>query len=515
MHKSALHRFAYRQLATNRAAALWLDRRQRAGWIHGASEDHRRWAAELVDGLTDFGLVDKLVRVDHHHTHAANAYYTSGFDDALIVTLDGYGGGLGGSVSTGRDGRIERIHSLPYPTSFGEFYERVTSSLGFVPGRHEGKIVGLAAYESPEVIHDVVKSYFSGEGADVRYVMPHNFAFTRHLAARYPKPVLAAAFQRVLEEMACSYIRPFVKSTGLRNVVLSGGVVANVKANQRIFEIDGVERIFVHPNMGDGGCSVGGALAIASEREGHGVKRMNDAYLGPVYDDAAIERVLSAEGLSFDKPQDIDLEVARLLAEDHIVARFSGRMEYGPRSLGNRSILYNAKDPDVNLWLNTQLNRTEFMPFAPATLHEQKDACYHNMTGAEHAASFMTITFDCTDLMQEQSPAAVHIDGTARPQLVSADSNPSFHRLLEEYYRLTGIPSVINTSFNMHEEPIVCTPEDAVRAFILGKLPYLAIGGYLVKLPEASTRQSDHAAEGADRSHSNPVRTASAEQGER
>jgi len=158
-------------------------------------------------------------------------------------------------------------------------------------------------------------------------------------------------------------------------------------------------------------------------------------------------------------------------------------MEYGPRALGNRSILYHAKDPDVNQWLNQRLGRTEFMPFAPATLSEFAGNCYREVHGCEHAAQFMTLTFDCTEMMKEMSPAAVHVDGTARPQLVTPRSNPSFHRILEEYHRLSGIPSVINTSFNMHEEPIVCSPDDAIRAFLQGNLDYLAIGDFLVRHP--------------------------------
>jgi carbamoyltransferase len=156
-------------------------------------------------------------------------------------------------------------------------------------------------------------------------------------------------------------------------------------------------------------------------------------------------------------------------------------MEYGPRALGNRSILYHAKDPSVNLWLNKQLKRTEFMPFAPATLFEERHKCYKNIDGAEYPAEFMTITFDCTEFMLEQCPAAVHVDGTARPQLVREETNKSFYRIIKEYYSLTGNPSIINTSFNMHEEPIVCTPKDAAKAFMQGNLHYLAIGPYLVK----------------------------------
>jgi carbamoyltransferase len=154
-------------------------------------------------------------------------------------------------------------------------------------------------------------------------------------------------------------------------------------------------------------------------------------------------------------------------------------MEYGPRALGNRSILYHCQDPKVNDWLNQRLKRTEFMPFAPATLWEERARCYRNVEGAEFAARFMTVTFDCTDEFRSTCPAATHVDGTARPQLVRSDVSPSFHRILTEYHRLTGVPSVINTSFNMHEEPIVCSPDDAIRAFVQGHLDDLAIGHWI------------------------------------
>jgi carbamoyltransferase len=267
-------------------------------------------------------------------------------------------------------------------------------------------------------------------------------------------------------------------------VVLSGGVVANVKLNQRIRELPGVDRIFIHPNMGDGGCGTGGALleflgcpALGDE--------LPDVFFGPSFSDAEIGESLRRAQLPFDHYPSIEPKIAQLIAAGKVVARFNGRMEYGPRALGNRSILYHAREPEVNQWLNQRLGRTEFMPFAPATLYEHRHACYKNVDGADYAARFMTITFDCTDFMRRESPAAVHVDGTARPQLVSATSNPSFHQVLTEYHRLTSLPSVINTSFNMHEEPIVCTPDDAVRAFLQGNLDYLAIGSFLVAHPSA------------------------------
>ncbi len=458
-----------------------LQKRYFERWVATGSTSHARYENELLEGLKKFGLQNKLVRFDHHLCHSANTYYTSGFDEALIVTLDGYGSGLGGSIAVGKAGKIERIHGLSYPASLGEFYERVTSSLGFRPGRHEGKIVGLAAYDDPDILCDAVKSFFEINNGDVLYKLPHNFFFTRYLASKFPKPTVGAAFQKVLEVVACEYVSHYQKQTGLKNLVVSGGVVANVKANQRLFEIPGIEKIFVHPAMGDDGCCVGAALLLTSQKQELKPYQLKDAYLGPGYTEEELKEALQQEGITPERPDDLEKRVAELLVDGNIVARFNGRMEYGPRALGNRTILYHAKDPSINLWLNTQLKRTEFMPFAPATLYEQREKCYKNIQGAEHTAQFMTITFDCTEFMKEQCPAAVHIDGTARPQLVRKDINESFYRIIEEYYKLTGNPSIINTSFNMHEEPIVCTPLDAIRAFKLGHLHYLAMGPFLVK----------------------------------
>jgi carbamoyltransferase len=461
-------------------------KRSSTKWGREASAFHRKWHEELESALDDFGLSKRLKRIEHHASHAANAYYTSGFDEALAVTLDGYGSGLAGSVGIGRNGRIERVHGLAYPHSLGTFYETVTSSLGLKPSRHEGKVVGLAAYGDPAVLRDVLLSRFDQEDGNFRIVESNNVYFSRRLATEFPKIDLAAGYQHVLELVACAYVGHYVKKTGLKNLVLSGGVAANVKLNQRLKELPGVEKIFIHPNMGDGGCGTGAALLeFVGRADDKLAKPIADVFLGPSFSPEEIADALNKSQLPFTRYTPIEPKVAALIAAGKVVARFNGRMEYGPRALGNRSILYHAKEPAVNQWLNQRLGRTEFMPFAPATLFEHRQNCYLRTEGAEHAATFMTLTFDCTPAMKRDSPAAVHVDGTARPQLVSATSNPSFYSILTEYHRLTGIPSLINTSFNMHEEPIVCTPDDAIRAFLQGNLDYLAIGEFLVAHPAA------------------------------
>jgi carbamoyltransferase len=451
-------------------------------WAREAIRDHQHWNRELENRLRSLGLLGKLSRYEHHLSHAANSYYSSGFDRALIVTLDGYGSGLAGSIGIGEGGKIRRLRGFRYPYSLGTYYETVTASLGFNPNRHAGKIVGLAAYGDPEVLSSVLRSRFdTSVPGTYRILQNLNVYFSRHLASRFPMVDVAAAYQRVLEEIASELVGHWIRQTGCRKVVLSGGVVANVKMNQRIHEVEGVEGVFVYPNMGDGGCGTG--IAMHLSWPGDRGEPMRDALLGPCYGEEAIVRELEREGLEFSRPADLAGEVARRLHAGEVVARFGGRMEYGPRALGNRSILYHAREPDVNQWLNQRLGRTEFMPFAPVTLWEARHDCYENVAGAEHSAEFMTITFDCTERMRKQCPAAVHVDGTARPQLVRREVNPNYYAIVEEYRKLSGIPSLINTSFNMHEEPIVCTPQDAVRAFLRGHLDGLAIGPFYVPNP--------------------------------
>jgi carbamoyltransferase len=456
--------------------------RRSADWARRAVGEHHHWQRELEAGLVRLGIRAPLERSEHHLSHAANAYLASGFERALVVTLDGYGSGLAGSVGLGEGGRIERLHGFRFPHSLGSFYEMVTSSLGFRPDRHAGKIVGLAAWGDPNVLLDVLLSRCDRSiPGDLRLVENLNVYFSRHLAARFPMVDVAAAYQRVLELLASELVAHWLRKTGARHVVLSGGVTANVKMNQRIHEVEGVEGIFIYPNMGDGGCGTG--LAMHASWSGGVRESIRDVYWGPDFTEADALEALRSEGLSCERPADLPRFLAEKIHAGWVIARCSGRMEYGPRALGNRSILYHGRKPEVNQWLNKRLGRTEFMPFAPVTLWEARHRCYHGLAGGEHAAEFMTLTFDCTDFMKAHCPAAVHVDGTARPQLIRREVNPEYHAILAEHEKLSGSPSLINTSFNMHEEPIVCSPQDAVRAFLDGRIDGLALGPFFVAHP--------------------------------
>ena len=483
MEKGILHNTFYRLSGAESFLSSYTSTQGSKQWAEQAGASFGKWEKELEAGLEGIGYKGTLKRMDHHLSHAANAYLASGFDRALCITLDGYGSGLAGSVSEGKDGKIKRLHGIKFPNSLGSLYEHVTSSLGFKPSRHEGKIVGLASYGDPDILSEALLSRIEQKDGDFKIAGANSVYFSRYLASKFPKIDVAAAYQKVLEVVATNFVKYWVEKTGIDTVVLSGGVTANVKLNQRIFEIEGVNHIFVYPNMGDGGCGTGAALYHSWP--GGTKASIENAYYGPDYSDDEIKAALEKGGLSYTQPENYAEEVAKNIHAGKVVARFNGRMEYGPRSLGNRSILYHAREPEVNQWLNKRLGRTEFMPFAPVTLFEARERFYKNIKGAEHTAEFMTITFDCTEEMRKECPAAVHVDGTARPQLVKREQNPGYYDIIKEYEKLSGVPCLINTSFNMHEEPIVCSPDDAVRAFLDGKLDYLAIGPYLAKHPES------------------------------
>lgn len=445
----------------------------------GSQRDIRRELEKL-------GLHDKLVHVDHHRAHVAAAYYSSGFDRCLGVSLDGYGSGQAGSFYLCEGGRMRLLASIPYPHSLGTFYRRVTQALGFKPNRHEGKIVGLAAFGDPSILHDRVLARFDLTDDDTyRMVAPHDPFFERDLAAHFRREDVAAAYQRVLEEVAVRYVRGWVERTGVEYVAAAGGVLANVKLNQRIAEIPGLRELFVFPAMGDGGVGVGAALAHTADVQGLSPRRLHDVYLGPDILERDAETALRDAGLAFERPADMERSIVDHLVAGRVVARCDGRMEFGPRALGNRSILYPATDPQVNQWLNERLRRSEFMPFAPISLAEEADSLYRRIDRVRHAARFMTVTVDCTERMKRESPAAVHVDGTARPQLVDDDAQPAVSRILRLYRERTGIPTLINTSYNMHEEPIVASAADAVRAYLDGALEVLALGPYLVSRPRS------------------------------
>lgn len=441
--------------------------------------------------LHALGLAAPAHFVDHHRCHNASAYYTSGWDDCLAVSLDGSGDGYCSRIYACRGGRMDLVKSVPSYHSPGYYYNYVTHLLGFLPVRHEGKITGLAAYGDPKRCLEVFRERLLYDKEEGTFVNRGRWmtAELEHLAGRLDgirREDVAAAVQRNTEDVVAAYVRDALDRTGARRLALSGGVFSNVRLNQVVWNRSECEEIHVHPHMGDGGLAAGAALDVFHRTGGtYEPAQLDHVYLGPSYTDYEIERTLARyPDLCVRRPRSVEVETARLLAERKVVARFDGAMEYGPRSLGNRSILCDARDASVNDWLNARLDRSEFMPFAPVTTEDAAPSFFARFDPARaRAARFMTVTYDVTERCVAEAPAIVHVDRTARPQVVFRDANPRLHDILEEYGRRTGSPILVNTSFNMHEEPIVCDPDTAIRSFLRSGLDVLALGPFVVTAP--------------------------------
>lgn len=453
---------------------------------------------DVVDArLAELGVRAPKRFIEHHQCHAATAYYCSHFGDTpgdvLVVTADGVGDGICHSVNTVEPNhKITRRHESMIFHSIAEIYAYVTHNLGFRYNRHEGKITGLAAYGDAEKTLPIFRSIMSFD-PDTLELRSRLGGWGRPGARKlhallqgYKREDIAAGVQRAVEEVMSGAIAAAMRRYEKRFVCVAGGLFGNVRMNQVIRELPEVEDIYVHPGMGDAGQGLGAALGLWAELEASPKPSLlRNVYLGPSYDDEEIETALRDAGVPYHRSDDVHAETAKLLAEKFVVARFAGRMEYGPRALGHRTIYFHAADRSVNEWLNNWLQRTEFMPFAPILLRERAGEYFEDWDPDRCvAANFMTITFGVTKKGQEIAPAAIHVDATARPQTVTREDNPDAYAILTEYEARTGIPILINTSFNMHEEPIVCTPQDAVRAFLQGRLHVLSIGDYIARHPD-------------------------------
>ncbi len=446
------------------------------------SERRKKLPATLRD---DFGIAAPLKFIDHHVCHAASAYFTSGMEVATVVTQDGAGDGKCSRVFRVDRGKFVSMSQTDSYDSVGNYYSYVTHLCGFQGHKHEGKITGLAAYGEPKYL-ELLNRYVSADKGIIKNIgrsfdLSAITKLEKDLPKDFKREDLSASVQVLLEDSLSDFCEHWINVSGYPNVALAGGVFANVKLNQRIHELDNVESVFVHPGMGDDGLAVGAALFEDNRVAGYRHQPViQDVFLGADISSTDAEAAARAAGLRVvDSGPSVESSVAGMLAYGKVVARCAGRMEYGPRALGNRTIMYQPTDPTVNQWLNDKLRRTEFMPFAPVTLWEERDNCYKNVAGAEETARFMTMTFDCRDEMIEKCPAVCHVDGTARPQLIRKEDNPSYYRIVSEYQKRTGLPCVINTSFNMHEEPIVNTAEDGVSAFLQSGLDAIVLGDLL------------------------------------
>lgn len=442
---------------------------------------------------------EKIVELEHHFSHAATAYLGSPLNKqkALIFTLDGEGDLLCSSVSVAEGGQITRIASTPREYSLGWMYYYVTKYFGMKPNEHEYKVMGLAPYAKDrdvKGVYDQIK--------DIIYLNPKNrltFKSKFHMQnmeyflrkkvywARFDN--LAGAIQKLLEDRVVEWIKEGISQTGISTVILSGGVFMNVKANQRIAELDEVERIFIFPSCGDesltiGACYVGHQMLMKKQGREPAIQPISDLYLGPSFSNEEIERFLKKENYfgkyTIDKLDNIEEKIAQLLAQGKVVGRLSGRMEWGARALGNRSLLASPKDLDVVMVLNEQMKDRDFwMPFTPSVLDRRAQDYVKNPKNI--SAPYMIMTFDTTELGKKELKAAIHpYDFTCRPQVLEKSWNPKYYSVIEAFEKLTGIGAVLNTSFNLHGLPVVLGPKEAMYVFENSGLEFLAMEDFLV-----------------------------------
>jgi carbamoyltransferase len=440
-----------------------------------------------------FGPVKARMRfVDHHLAHAISAYGFSGFDDSAIVIMDGRGAWEATSIWHGCDGRIEHTLTIPFPNSIGGFYSAFTDYLGFVPNSDEWKVMGLAPYGKPGVNLDAfirlepvpyrvhtkrLNNGRTGDASGIAAVLGQPRAPESEIEDRHRD--IAYAVQDYCERAMMSVVRMAIAKTNSPNLCLAGGVALNSKANGKILASGMVEKIFVQPAASDDGVALGAALSPGLDRGGRLPNRaMRHAYLGPAFDDDTIETALKTFKLRYARMNDPAATGAELLAKGKILGWFQGRMEFGPRALGARSILADPRDPQMTAKVNNAVKFREWWrPFAPSMKKEAASDFVESATDSP----FMILTAQVRAEKRGVIPAVTHVDGSARPQTVEKEVNPLYWRLIDEFGKRTGVPVVMNTSFNLRGEAIVNTPTDAVRTFFSSGMDALLIGGFLVE----------------------------------
>ncbi|WP_370276576.1 carbamoyltransferase family protein [Roseovarius indicus] len=468
---------------------------------------------KLDDRISDllqhhFGSRPIVHLYDHHHCHAASSYLLSGYSNALSISLDNSGDSCSGMISVWDGNKVDVLKRIDRQDSLGIFYGMLTQFLGFRFNTDEYKVMGLSSFEEPDaglIDHFEKIIRFDGAGGvevnqDFDRRNENGRLYTTDFSTRY-EPLystkwleffgpprfrgeelsilhkkIAASAQHVFENVLVDLVAFWTKKTNQRRLCLSGGCFQNVKAVSEIRKRSNVSEIFIPPAAGDNGLSMGAALLRTTEL-GHRPPRLTSASLGPSFSNNTIENDLSNWGASFERVESSSEFTADALARGEVVAWFQGGLEFGPRALGNRSILANPNVPSIKEKINSIIKKRErFRPFAPSILERRARELFPEIV----ASPFMTEIFSASSEARNVLPAAVHIDGTARVQTVSADA-PKFFDLISKFFGLTGIPAVLNTSFNIAGEPIICSPFDAVRSFYSSPLDRLVIGDFVVR----------------------------------
>jgi len=423
--------------------------------------------------------------VSHHLAHQASAFLAGPFDECAVLTLDGRGENTSTQYGVYRDGRYERLSEVPLPHSLGLLYEDVTRHLGFLHSSDEYKVMALASFGTPRFV-DALRRRVRWQG-DGRYVVD-DVPFREYCPPRKRgEPFLpvhadvAYAVQRVLEETVLEIAKWLRGVTRSSHLAMAGGVALNCVMNGFLRDSGVFDAIWVQPAAGDAGTALGAALWVDREARGgdHGTRafRMEHAYLGPQFGEREIEAALRHARAPYHRPDDLPQTIAAHLALDRIVGWFQGRMEFGPRALGARSILASPLHARMQARLNELKDREDFRPVAPAVLEEAAGDWFENCT----QSPFMLFVHRVPPARRAAIPAACHADGTARVQTVSRRVNPLYHATIAAFAERTGVPVVINTSFNTRGKPIVCTPRDALECFFASPIDVLAIGPFVIE----------------------------------
>jgi carbamoyltransferase len=429
----------------------------------------------------------KVFFYNHHESHALAALFYTDWEDALLVTADAGGDTVNYSHRYFANGALKTIYGgeecllTPLPVdSIAYAYMTMTGALGFTPLRHEGKLTGLAAYGQP-ILADKIAARFSVDDSgrifsDFRDY-PEMVKFIRSLAAGVSREDASASIQQVLESTMLRSIARLLERNKARHLGLAGGVFANVRLNRLLAEQLPIDEIFIFPAMGDEGMPAGGALCYLLQRDGlprwlSQRHRLRDVYFGRDYTNFIDDAMAAFPNIR--RTAESSLEgAARRLNAGQLGAIYVGRMEYGPRALGARTILANPSRRETHDLLNKRLSRSEFMPFAPVITTEKAATVFDVDTVNSYACRFMTITCNVKPEWRERIAAVVHVDGSARPQIIERETNPLYYDILGAFERESGLPVLVNTSFNVHEEPIVNKPSECIRALLDGRIDFV------------------------------------------
>lgn len=433
--------------------------------------------------------------VEHHTAHAASAFYPSPYREAAVMTLDGRGELATTTYNIGHQNELSRCSEVLMPHSLGLLYENVTSYLGFLHSSDEYKVMALASYGKPEFINDfrdIIRLGAHGQYRITNERLEERFGPARNRADDFTPHHfnIAHSLQYVLEETVldiCSWLH---QETRQQQLCLAGGVALNCVLNAKIKERSSFKNVWVQPAAGDSGTALGAAMWVNQQQNKHQQRQylMDHAYLGPEYTDHEIEKFLNWTKTPYTKMEDVALETARLLAEDQIIGWFQGRMEFGPRALGSRSILASPINPEMQARLNEVKDREDFRPVAPVVLEEEAAKWFLNAD----QSPFMLFVYQVREDKAGKIPAVKHIDGTARIQTINPQQHPVYHALLKAFQSITGVPVLVNTSFNTLGKPIVCSPRDAVTCFWSSPFDALVIGSFLIQKKHANKNISSY-----------------------